>query len=73
MPTLADPELHRRVKAFWMPGRYTVRDAILQTSFEEAHHIGELIGAMWRLNIEPPTMTWIELRPGSRNPKRPRT
>jgi len=73
LPTLTDQELHRRVKAFWMPGRCTVRDAVLQISFEEAHHIGELIGAMWRLNIEPPTMTWIELRPGSRNPKRPRT
>lgn len=73
LATLTDPELDRRVKAFWMPGRYTVRDAVLQISFEEAHHIGELIGAMWRLNIAPPTMTWIELRPGSRNPKRPRT
>lgn len=73
LPTLTDQELNRRVKAFWMPGRYTVRDAVLQISFEEAHHIGELIGAMWRRNIEPPTMTWIELWPGSRNPKRPRT
>ncbi|MFZ0699123.1 MAG: DinB family protein [Thermoplasmata archaeon] len=73
LPTLTAEELDRRVKAFWMPGSYTVRDAILQISFEEAHHIGELIGAMWRLNIEPPAMTWIELRPGSRSSKRRRT
>ncbi len=72
LPTLTEKELQRRVKAFWMPGRTTVRDAILQISFEEAHHIGELIGAMWRLNIEPPAMTWIELRPGRRDPKRRR-
>lgn len=70
--SLTDRELRRRVHAFWMPGSYTVRDAILQASFEEAHHIGELIGAMWRRNINPPAMTWIERKPGSRDPKRPR-
>lgn len=70
LPTLTDRELSRRIKAFWMPGAYTVRDALLHITFEEAHHIGELIGALWRLNIEPPTMTWIELRPGSRRARR---
>jgi uncharacterized damage-inducible protein DinB len=66
-PTLTERELDRVVKAPWMPGRYTVRDALLQASFEEAHHIGEIIGALWRFDLEPPPMTWIERRP---RPKR---
>ncbi|HTZ61645.1 MAG TPA: DinB family protein [Thermoplasmata archaeon] len=53
--------LARRVSVFWMPGRYTVRDAILQTTMEEAHHLGEMIGALWQDDIEPPDMTWIDV------------
>jgi uncharacterized damage-inducible protein DinB len=52
----------RRVSAFWMAGRYTVRDAFLQASFEQAHHLGEIIGAMWQDDLEPPEMTWIDTR-----------
>jgi uncharacterized damage-inducible protein DinB len=52
----------RRVSAFWMPGNYTVRDAFLQASFEEAHHLGEIIGALWQDDVQPPDMTWIEVR-----------
>ncbi len=63
LPTLTERELDRVVKAPWMPGRYTVRDVVLQVTFEEAHHIGEIIGALWRFDFEPPTMTWIERRP----------
>jgi uncharacterized damage-inducible protein DinB len=52
----------RPVKAFWMPGRYTVRDALLQVTMEEAHHLGELIGALWQDDTSPPDMTWIDVR-----------
>ncbi len=54
--------LGRRVAAPWMPGRYTVRDAILQTTLEQAHHLGEVIGALWQDDVEPPEMTWIDTR-----------
>jgi len=54
--------LARPVKVFWMPGRYTVRDAIFQTTLEEAHHLGEVIGALWQDDRRPPEMTWIDTR-----------
>jgi uncharacterized damage-inducible protein DinB len=56
--------LERRVKAPWMPGSYTVGDAVLQTTFEQAHHLGEIIGIYWQRDKEPPEMTWIPLTRG---------
>jgi len=65
--------LGRRVHAFWMPGTYSVRDAILQTSLEQAHHLGEVIGALWQDDVEPPAMTWIDVRRAARpRPRRTR-
>lgn len=66
---LTPRELARPVKAWWMPGEYTVSDAILQTTFEEAHHLGEVIGALWQDDIPSPPMTWIEV---GRPPKKRR-
>jgi uncharacterized damage-inducible protein DinB len=54
----------RPVSVFWMAGTYTVRDAFLQASFEQAHHLGEIIGALWQDDIKPPDMTWIDVRRG---------
>jgi uncharacterized damage-inducible protein DinB len=54
-------DLRRTVRAPWMPGRYVVADALLQTTFEEAHHLGEVIGALWQDDREPPDMTWIDV------------
>ncbi|MGP8078056.1 MAG: DinB family protein [Thermoplasmata archaeon] len=68
---LTPRSLGRRVKAFWMPGSYTVRDALYQATMEEAHHLGEIIGALWQDDLRPPAMTWIEVRRGS-PPKAPR-
>ena len=59
--------LGRRAEAFWMPGKYTVRDAVLQSTFEQAHHLGEVIGALWQDDRKPPDMTWIDVR---REPRR---
>ncbi len=59
---LTERTLGERVKAPWMPGRYTVRDALLQTTLEQAHHLGEVIAALWQDDIEPPEMTWIDTR-----------
>ena len=61
---LTPRSLARTVKVFWMPGRYTVRDAVFQTSFEEAHHLGEVIGALWQDDRKSPDMTWIDVRRG---------
>ncbi len=57
-------DLDRRLFAFWMPGRYTLRDAVLQVTFEEAHHLGEIIGALWQGDVKSPDMTWIDVRRG---------
>ncbi len=62
---LTDRELRRVVKAPWMPGRYTVSDALYQTTFEEAHHLGEIIGALWQEDRAPPDMTWIDIGRGA--------
>ncbi|MGA7861300.1 MAG: DinB family protein [Thermoplasmata archaeon] len=51
----------RRVKAPWMPGTYNVGDAVLQTTFEQAHHLGEIIGIYWQRDEKPPQMMWIPL------------
>jgi uncharacterized damage-inducible protein DinB len=63
-------QLGRPVKAFWMPGRYLASDGLLQSTFEQAHHLGEIIGALWQQDTEPPEMTWIRvgssLTPGRR-------
>jgi uncharacterized damage-inducible protein DinB len=59
---LSDRDFRRRVKAPWMPGRYTVRDAFFQTTLEEAHHLGEVIGALWQKDVASTRMTWIEVR-----------
>jgi uncharacterized damage-inducible protein DinB len=59
---LSDRTLGRTVKAFWMPGHYTVRDVLWQTTLEEAHHLGEVIGALWQDDRAPPDMTWIDVR-----------
>jgi uncharacterized damage-inducible protein DinB len=61
---LTSRELARPVHAFWMPGGYTVSDALWQTTFEEAHHIGEIIGALWQQDREGPDMTWIDIGRG---------
>jgi hypothetical protein len=47
-----------------MPGRYTVADALLQATIEEAHHLGEVIGALWQEDLSSPAMTWIDVRRG---------
>ncbi len=52
-------DLAQPVHVFWMPGRYVASDGILQATFEQAHHLGEIIGALWQDETEPPEMTWI--------------
>jgi uncharacterized damage-inducible protein DinB len=64
-------DLDRRVRAPWFPkGRYTVGDAVLQTTLEEAHHLGEIIGALWQDDRPSPPMTWIEVTRTQPRPRR---
>ncbi len=56
---LSDRGLRRFVRAPWMPGKYSVRDALFQTTFEQAHHLGELIALYWQMDRPPPEMVWI--------------
>jgi uncharacterized damage-inducible protein DinB len=62
--TLTPAKLSKAVKAPWMPGKYTVGDAVLQTTLEQAHHLGEIIGVYWQRDEEPPEMTWIDVNRG---------
>lgn len=59
MANLTEARLDRRVRVPWIPGRYTLEDAFFQTSFEEAHHLGEVIGVFWQMDKAPPQMMWI--------------
>lgn len=72
--SLTDERLAAPAKAWWMKGRYTVGDAVLQTSYEEAHHLGEIIGALWQKDLASPSMTWIEVNrtPAGRPRRAPR-
>ena len=66
LPGLTERKLRQRVRAPWMPGRYTLEDAFFQTSVEQAHHLGEVIAAFWQRDWSPPPMTWIENLPKAR-------
>ena len=62
MNGLTPRDLSRPVHVFWMPGEYDASDGLMQATFEEAHHIGEIIGALWQQDIEPPDTAWIGIR-----------
>lgn len=68
MAELSEERLSSRVRVPWMSGRYTLEDAFFQASFEQAHHLGEIIGAYWQMDKEPPQMMWIPLKLGTRVP-----
>ena len=63
---MTDRDLKRRVRVPWMSGRYTLGDAFFQSSFEQAHHLGEIIGAYWQVGKIPPQMMWIPTLLGTR-------
>jgi uncharacterized damage-inducible protein DinB len=66
MEGLTSARIGRRVKVPWIAGRYTLEDAFYQTSFEQAHHLGEVIAVYWQMNKVPPQMMWIPLLTGVR-------
>ena len=64
--SLTDRRLRGRVQVPWMRARYTLEDGFQQASFEQAHHLGEIIGAYWQMDRTPPQMMWIPLTTGLR-------
>jgi len=59
---LKDADLERPVQPSWKKRPHPLRDALMQVTFEQAHHTGELIALFWQQDIEPPEMTWIDVR-----------
>lgn len=57
---LTEEKLSSSVKAPWFDVSMKLCDAMMQVTFEQAHHIGEIIAMMWQRNIEPPDMTWFD-------------
>ena len=56
---LTDRELRRIVRAEWQPKACSVADALMQVTFEQAHHTGEIIAMLWQDDVRPPEMTWL--------------
>lgn len=61
---LTDEDLERPVQPAWKKRPHPLRDALMQVTFEQAHHVGELIALFWQQDVEPPEMTWIDVRLG---------
>jgi uncharacterized damage-inducible protein DinB len=59
IPKISEKSLRRVAKVPWFRGRYTLEDVIIQASFEQAHHLGEIIGAYWQMDKAPPQMMFI--------------
>ena len=57
---LTERRLDARVRAPWMPARYNLEDGFVQSTIEQANHLGEVIGVYWQHDRAPPKMTWIE-------------
>ena len=59
---LTDKDLDRGVQPEWKTRPHPLRDALMQVTLEQAHHTGELIALLWQIDVEPPEMTWIDVR-----------
>ncbi len=60
--TLKEKDLDRPVQPAWKERPHPLRDALMQVTLEQAHHIGEFIAMFWQQDVEPPEMTWIDVR-----------
>src|SRR2546430_7373689 len=59
---LKEKDLDRPVQPEWKERPHPLRDALAQVTLEQAHHTGELIALLWQQDVEPPEMTWIDVR-----------
>ncbi len=63
---LTERRLAARARVPWFRGRFTIEDLFYQSAFEQAHHLGEVIGVFWQMDRTPPQMMWIPFRTGRR-------
>jgi uncharacterized damage-inducible protein DinB len=59
---LTEKDLDRPIQPEWKERPHPLRDALAQVTLEQAHHVGEMIALFWQQDIEPPEMTWIDVR-----------
>ena len=62
LTSLKEKDLDRPVQPEWKERPHPLRDALMQVTLEQAHHTGELIALLWQQDVEPPEMTWIDVR-----------
>ena len=62
LASLGEKDLERPVQPAWKERPHPLRDALVQVTLEQAHHVGELIAMFWQQDVEPPEMTWIDVR-----------
>jgi len=58
---LSEKDLERKVQPSWKKRPHALRDALMQVTLEQAHHLGELIALFWQIDVEPPEMTWVDV------------
>jgi uncharacterized damage-inducible protein DinB len=59
LESLTDSMLTQQIKVDWWDEPHSLADVLMQTTLEQAHHLGEIIALLWQHDIEPPEMTWI--------------
>jgi len=57
-PTRISP----RRPAEWKTRQQSPPDALMQGDVRTGPHTGELIALLWQIDVEPPEMTWIDVR-----------
>jgi len=62
LANLKEKDLDRPIQPEWKERPHSLRDALAQVTLEQAHHVGELIALLWQQDVEPPEMTWIDVR-----------
>lgn len=58
---LTNKDLDRGVQPKWKSRPHPLREALMQVTFEQAHHLGEIIALFWQMDTEPPEITWIDV------------
>jgi hypothetical protein len=59
MKRLDDNALIKKITAPWMEREHELGDVLVQATFEQTHHLGEIIAMLWHSNIQLPGMTLI--------------
>ncbi len=62
LESLGNSDLERPIQPSWKRRPHALRDALMQVTLEQAHHFGELIALFWQQDIEPPEITWVDVR-----------